>query len=99
MSTPQTQGWIACPRPAIGDILKWSEPIWAAPNKPRGKRDQIGEQEIVATLRATGEILELEVMSVHKTSSGDAPLSVKSGDHIRRKQSSLEKGACCKQIG
>ena len=92
------QEWVLCPNPEIGDVLRWDEPLWAAPNKPRGKRDKIGEQQIVAQLMVKGETLELNVTSVTKLSSGDAPLKVKEGDQIRRKKTSLQQGSCHKLI-
>lgn len=94
-----TQEWEPCVTPKMGDTLKWNEPLWAAPNKPRGKRDKIGEQEIVAELIGMADILEFKVMSVKKLSSGDTPLSVQEHDLIRRKQSSIEKGDCRKLAG
>ena len=90
------QEWITCSKPETGDTLKWNEPLWAAPNKPRGKRDKIGEQQIVAKLIAVQDILEFEVISVQQLSAGDATLSVQQGDIIKRKQSSIEKGDCQK---
>lgn len=92
------QKWIPCPTHKIGDTLKWNEPLWAAPNKPRGKRDQIGEQEIIADLVGIVDFLELKVQSVKKLSSDDTPLSVKAGDYIKRKQSSIDKGECHKLV-
>lgn len=91
-----TQEWKPCTAPKVGDILKWNEPLWAAPNKPRGKRDKIGEQEIIAELVGIVDFLELKVQKVQKLSGDDAPLSVREGDYIKRKQSSLEKGDCHK---
>lgn len=88
------QDWKLCTSPKVGDTLKWLEPLWAPPNKPRGKRDKIGEQEITATLIECAEIMELQVISVQKTSSGEALLSVQENDHIKRKRSSIEKGNC-----
>ena len=94
-----TQEWKPCATPQIGDTLKWNEPLWAAPNKPRGKRDKIGEQEIIAELIGATDILEFKVIGVKKLSSGDAPLSVQENDLIRRKQSSIEKGDCHTLLG
>jgi len=88
----------ACTTLEIGDTLKWIEPLWAAPNKPRGKRDKIGEQEIIAKLTAKTDVLEFTVKNVEKISSDDAPLHVQSGDIIKRKLSSIEKGNCQKLI-
>ena len=94
----ENQNWVSCPKPEIGDTLRWNEPLWAKPNKPRGKRDQIGEQQIVAKLIIIGELLELTVLSVTKLSGQDAPLKVKEGDNISRRKSSLDKGACHKSV-
>lgn len=93
------QEWKPCTKPQIGDTLKWCEPLWAAPNKPRGKRDKIGEQEVIAELMKITDILEFKVIDVKKLSSDDAPLSVQENDSIRRKQSSIEKGDCHKLSG
>ena len=98
MTTEQTQEWEPCAAPQIGDTLKWNEPLWAAPNKPRGKRDKIGEQEIIAELLSIKDILEFKVVSVKNLSSNDTPLSVQANDEIRRKQSSIEKGDCHKLL-
>lgn len=92
----QDQKWTLCQNPDIGDTLKWNEPLWAAPNKPRGKRDKIGEQEITAKLITINDVLEFEVISVKKISPDDSPLSVQTNDTIKRKKSSIEKGDCQK---
>ena len=98
MKMTQAQNWIPCTEPKIGDILKWNEPLWAAPNKPRGKPDKIGEQEITAKLITMQDIWEFKVISVKKISSGDAELKVQENDNICRKKSSIEKGSCHKLI-
>lgn len=92
------QKWVLCDKPAIADTLRWNEPLWAAPNKPRGKPDKIGEQQITAQLVAAGEFLEFRVLEVKKLSPGDAPLKVKEGDNIRRKKTTLELGQCHKLL-
>jgi hypothetical protein len=92
----EKQEWAVCPKPTKGDVLRWNEPLWAAPNKPRGKRDKIGEQQITAELTSIGDFLNLKVLSVEKLSDGDVPLQVKEGDEIRRKKTSLEQGDCHK---
>lgn len=94
----QTQEWTACSTPETGDTLRWNEPLWAAPNKPRGKRDKIGEQEITAQLTGVDDFLELTVITIKKLDTGTAPLSVKEADIIRRKKSSLDKGNCHKLL-
>lgn len=97
---PEKQEWILCPQPRAGDILKWNEPLWAAPNKPRGKPDKIGEQQIEAQLLVEGDTLELRVLSVQKLSGGsEALLKVKTGDNIRRKKTTLAQGQCHKKTG
>ena len=89
------QEWVPCTTPQIGDTLKWNEPLWATPNKPRGKRDKIGEQEIVAILTKAEELLEFKVISVKNISSNKTTsLSVQEHDEIKRKQSSIAKGNC-----
>jgi hypothetical protein len=94
----EEQEWVPCEKPAISDILKWTEPLWAAPSKPRGKPDKIGEQEITAELVAVAETLELRVLDVRKLSVEDVPLKVKAGDDIRRKRATLAQGECHKQV-
>ncbi|MBE2192225.1 MAG: hypothetical protein IAE63_08595 [Alphaproteobacteria bacterium] len=84
--------WFACISPIMGDIIKWNEPLWAEPNKPRGKRDVIGEQRIIAKVVAVHEVIELEVMEVEKISPAPAPIKVKTGDMIRRKRTSIAQG-------
>lgn len=84
--------WTPCAHPQKGDIIKWREPIWAPPNKPRGKRDKIGEQQITATVMDTDEVISLTVLAVTKLSSGDAAVQVQKGDTIRRKQKSIALG-------
>ncbi len=90
--------WELCPEPEIGDTLKWNEPLWAEPNKPRGKPDKIGEQKITATLIKAGDVFELKVLEVEKISPPDAIIKVKEGDSIRRKKTSIERGACHKKV-
>lgn len=90
------QQWVPCSQPEIGDTLKWNEPIWAAPNKPRGKPDKIGEQEITARLVNIEDVLEFTVIGVKNLSSDEVPLKVKENDHIRRKHTTIEQGFCRK---
>jgi hypothetical protein len=93
-----TQEWIPCSQPQVGDTLKWSEPLWAPPNKPRGKRDKIGEQEIIAELITIKDVLEFKVINVKKISGNDAEVQVQADDNIRRKQSSIDLGSCHKLL-
>ena len=88
------QKWTPCDKPKLNDILRWSEPLWAAPNKPRGKRDKIGEQQITGELITRTDFLEFKVIHVEKISGDDAPLSVQPDDIIKRKKTSIEKGDC-----
>ena len=94
----EKEEWALCQNPKIGDTLRWNEPLWAKPNKPRGKPDKIGEQQIVAQLITADEVLELSVTQVTKLSGGLAPLKVKVGDNIRRKKTSLKRGLCHKLL-
>lgn len=92
------ENWVKAPKPAKGDRIRLCEPIWAAPNKPRGKRDQIGEQIIEATVLEAGEFYVLEVINA-EAATPDLPINVKSGDIIRRKSSSIAKSGCHKKLG
>jgi len=94
----QTQQWVLCPQPEIDDTLRWNEPLWAAPNKPRGKPDKIGEQQITAQLTGIEDTLQFTVISVKKMDAGNAPLKVKESDTIKRKKSTLELGDCHKLV-
>jgi hypothetical protein len=94
---PEKQEWVACAASAVGDVVRWNEPLWAAPSKPRGKPDKVGEQQVTAQVLAVGEVIELKVIKAEKL-AGNAPLKVKAGDHIRRKQSTLEQGSCRKRV-
>lgn len=87
--------WIPCTDPQEGMTVRFDEPIWAAPNKPRGKPDKIGEQRIEAEVVTVGEIYELRIIAAEKLSGGEhADVKVKAGDLIRRKLSTLERGNC-----
>lgn len=97
--TNTKETWEPCSKPKLGDSLRWNEPLWAAPTKPRGKRDQIGEQQIIAELLVRTTHLEFKVISATKTSGGDAEISVQPGDMIKRKKTSIEKGDCHKLMG
>ena len=92
------QKWTPCDKPKLGETLKWKEPLWALPTKPRGKRDKIGEQEIIAELITRTDFLEFKVIDVQKITGTDVPLSVKKDDFIKRKKSTLELGECYKLI-
>lgn len=93
-----SEEWVPCTQPELGDTLKWKEPLWAAPNKPRGKRDKIGEQEITAKLVGMEDLLEFIVIDIQKLSGGDAPINGRRNDRIRRKETSLQLGACHKRM-
>lgn len=89
--------WSPCPSPAIADVIRWKEPIWAAPTKKRGKPDSIGEQLVTAEVTAKSEFLELHVLQVEAVSFNDnttGQLRLKAGDMIRRKKTTLESGDC-----
>lgn len=92
------QEWASCVDPEINDTLRWNEPIWASPNKPRGKPDKIGEQQIIAKLIRVEDFLQFTVISVSKLGEGEASISVKVSDTIRRKKSTLELGECHKLL-
>jgi hypothetical protein len=98
MNETEDQNWTPCKAPKTGDVLRWNEPLWAAPNKPRGKRDEIGEQEVIATLTTTrDDLLQLTVIAARKVSTGPADVTIKKDDQIRRKAKSLAQGRCQKR--
>lgn len=97
MTNSMTENWIPCSEPQEGDTLRWVEPIWAAPNKPRGKPDKIGEQMVTAIVVSIADVIELEVQDAQNMSrDGDTAMKVKSGDRIRRKITSIAKSDCHK---
>jgi hypothetical protein len=90
-----TENWTPCPKPKAGDVIRWKEPLWAAPTQKRGKRDKIGEQLLTAEVKAVGDVLELNIRAVEILSLDDgaqAQGGVKPGDSVRRKKSSIEMG-------
>ncbi len=97
-----TEKWLPCSAPAAADTIRWREPIWAKPNKPRGKPDQIGEQAVTAKVVALGETAELQVIAVKRLSlidgAEDTPQKINAGDMIRRKLSSIKMGKCQKLV-
>ena len=100
MTKAPTENWIPCSAPAVSDTLRWREPLWDKPNKPRGRPDKIGEQMVTAKLIALGEPAEFKVIDVQRLSlmagATDAPLKIKKDDMIRRKVSSIKSGDCHK---
>lgn len=89
----KTEEWEKCPEPAPEDILRWKEPIFAPPNRARGKPDKVGDQRVTATLISSGEFYELEVIEAIKI-GGSGNVRVKAGDIIRRKPSTIALGDC-----
>jgi hypothetical protein len=93
--------WTKCPSPKPKDLIRWTEPLWAAPTKKRGKPDQIGTQQITAEVLSTNDgatlsVHEVEVLSIDEGAEGSGS-SVTRGDTIRRKLESLQRGDCHKQ--
>ncbi len=92
-----SKNWTPCDAPSINDVLRWTEPMWAKPRKPRGRRDKTGEQQVVARLIGKDrDLLNLMVISVKKL-SGHGYVIMIEGDEIRRKKTSLDMGECHKQ--
>ena len=60
--------WLPCLSPAVADTLRWREPLWATPTKPRGRPDKIGEQMVTAKVIVLGEPAELQVIDVQRLS-------------------------------
>ena len=89
--------WTPCPSPIVADVIRWKEPIWAAPTKKRGKPDKIGEQILTAEVKGLGDFLQLHVRAVEVLSldaGAKAPPGVNVGDNVRRKKSTIERGEC-----
>ena len=92
--------WTPCPKPKAGDVIRWKEPLWAAPTKKRGKRDKIGEQILTAEVKALGDSLELHIRAAEVLSvdaGATPPPGVKIGDTVRRKKSTIELGGAERQ--
>ncbi len=87
--------WTPCPKPKVGDVIRWKEPLWAAPTKKRGKRDKVGEQMLTAEVKTLGDSLELHIREIEVLSvdaGATPPPGVKIGDTVRRKKSTIELG-------
>lgn len=85
--------------PLEGDTIRWIEPIWAAPNKPRGKPDKVGEQFVTAKVISAGEIYELSVIAVENCDpKSSVAMKIKQNDQIRRKETSLARSDCHKLV-
>lgn len=88
--------WTPCTAPIVADVIRWTEPIWSPPRKKRGKPDKIGEQILTAEVLAVGDFLQLHVRAVEKVfleeGAGKHVLTVKTGDTIKRKKSTIERG-------
>ena len=97
---PKKEKWILCSAPSASDTIRWQEPVWAKPNKPRGKPDKIGEQLVTAKLITLNEPAELQVIDIERISLVDGaqnvPSKIAKGDLIRRKISSIKSGNCHK---
>ncbi len=92
----ETENWIKCPAPAVGDILRWVEPLFAPPTKKRGKPNKMGDQKVTAELLSIGEFYELHVLDVIKIAGGGT-VKVKPDEQIRRKATSIAMGDCYKK--
>jgi len=90
--------WKPCAEPHVGDVIRWKEPIWAPPNKKRGKPDNIGEQLVTAAVVVISEFVELKVQDVEILTLDEGgvfdPLNIKKDDTIRRKPSTIKRGEC-----
>lgn len=100
MTSAVKESWTLCPKPAAGDIIRWREPLWDKPNKPRGKPDKIGEQLVTAKMIVADALAELEVIEVkHRALAPgfeNTPVKISKGDIIRRKMTSIKSGECQK---
>ena len=88
--------WTPCTtRPEIGDRLRWTEPVLAPPSKKRGKREEIGAQQVTAKVVTMGEVVELqvEILEIIEAPADFIP-TIKTGDTLRRRETSLVAGDC-----
>lgn len=92
----ESENWVKCSNPAEGDLVRWKEPIWAAPNRPRGKPMKQGDQMVTAEVTHVGEFYEFVIIRAEKV-GGSGLVKVKEGEHIRRKLSTIEQGDCYKK--
>jgi len=88
--------WKPCTEaPKTGDMLRWTEPVLAAPTKKRGKREEIGAQLVTAKVLVMADVMELQVEALDILSAPDGfTPSIKPGDTIRRRETSLVVGDC-----
>lgn len=95
-----TNSWKPCPSPKPGDVIRWKEPLLAAPTQKRGKRDAIGEQAVVASVSEVDEFVVMlveEVKLLSFTTESEPALNLRPGDAIRRRKASLQAGKCEKR--
>lgn len=88
--------WIPCTkRPKAGDMLRWVEPVLAPPSKKRGKREEIGFQRLTAKVMTMDDVVELQVEALEIIEApADFIPTIKTGDTIRRRETSLVAGDC-----
>lgn len=88
--------WTPCTkRPKARDVLRWVEPVLAPPTKKRGKREEIGTQQVTAKVLLMADVLELQVEALEIIEApADFTPTIKSGDTIRRREASLVAGDC-----
>ena len=91
--------WTPCTEALVSDVIRWTEPIWSAIKKKRGKPDSVGIQRVTAEVEISSEFLQLYVLEIGKVmpdgSLLERELSVKVEDSIRRRIASiLEQGNC-----
>jgi hypothetical protein len=102
MTDISKEKWVSCSSPVVSDTIRWREPLWDKPNKPRGKPDKIGEQMVTAKLLVLGDLVELQVIEVRRLSliagAKDEPSKIKKDDMIRRRVSSIQSGDCQKLL-
>lgn len=93
--------WIPCTkRPKVGDLLRWVEPVLAPPTKKRGKREEIGFQQMTAKVVTMDDVVELQVDALEIIEApADFVPTIKAGDTIRRRETSLVAGDCFVQKG
>ncbi len=94
--------WTPCTELAVGDIIKWVEPIFAPLGRNKNSKPQkLGEQRLIGEITYMKDFIEVYIAKAEKIRSKNSnPLTVKQGDHVRRKKATvLELGQCQKFTG
>jgi hypothetical protein len=91
--------WIPCGDAFLpADVVRWREGVWERPNRGKAKPRMTGERIVTAELLADGgdgwvRLLVRACFVMEDKSDGRRALLLKPGEEIKRKRTTLEKGA------